>query len=350
MSAGIATRQWIRKLQISIAGQTLTLDNMEASFQVRQADTPAPPYANIRILNLSDATMDSVFQKGAQVKIEGGYPGRFGVIFDGSAQQMRRGKLPNGVDKYLDVIAVSGSKAYNYSTVRESLDEGATARDIADKAIQSMQQYGVTIGSISERLAQRVHPRPVTLYGMSRDILRMVTESTNTSFFIHNGQINVVDNDGYLPGATIEINANSGMIGLPEQTLDGIVIKILLNPDCHPGQRVHVDASSIQAALVDQGWPGSEVPLLGQFEQRIPLPFGIRPGGKVPKIAQDGLYRIVRVDHDGSVEEQEWYTTITAIALGDPIANPARQQDPQDTGFRGIPEMQQDGQGQGGGQ
>jgi hypothetical protein len=345
VSSGVASRQWIRRLTVTIAGQALNLDDMEASFQVRQADNPIPPFAYVRILNLSNGTMDAVFQKNAAVKIEGGYPGRTGVIFDGNAQQMRRGKLPNGVDKYLDVIAVSGKEAYGFSTVQDSLEENSTMRDVADRAIQSMQKHGVQAGSISEKLAQKVHPRPVTLYGMSRDILRYVSEATNTAWHIHNNQVNIVDNEGYLPGGTIEINANSGMIGLPEQTLDGIVIKILLNPDARPGQKVHVDASSIQQALVSQGFPGTEFPLLGPFEQRIPLPFGQRSAGTIPKIAQDGFYRIVRVDHDGDMEGQEWYTTLTAIAVGDPIKNPDRQ---QDTGFRGIPEQDQQG-GTGGG-
>jgi hypothetical protein len=347
MTSGVASRQWIRRLTVTIAGQALKLDDMEAQFQVRQTDTQNPHWAYVRILNLSNGTMDSVFQKNAQVKVEGGYKGRFGVIFDGNANQMRRGKLPNGVDKYLDVIATSGKQAYGFATVQESLDEGSTMRDVADKAIQSMQQHGVQPGSISERLAQKTHPRPVTLYGMSRDILRYVAEATNTAWHIHNNQLNIVDNDGYLPGGMIEANANTGMVGLPEQTLDGIVIKMLLNPDARPGQAIHVDASSIQQMFVQQGYAGTEEAILGPFETRIPLPFGQPGQGTLPKIAQDGIYKIVRVDHDGDMEGLEWYTTITALAPDDQSTASASKRN-QFTA-RGIPEQDQQDGGSGGG-
>lgn len=345
MSGGVGARQWIRRLTITVAGNPLVLDDMEVQFQVRQAEVQTPPWAYVRILNLTNGTMDAVFQKNAPVKIEGGYKGRFGTLFDGSAQQMRRGKLPNGVDKYLDIVAVSGREAYGFATVQESLPAGATMRDVADKALQAMGQHGVTQGSISENLAKTVHPRPVTLYGMSRDILRYVAEATNTAWHIHDNKVNVVDNGGYLPGGMIEANADTGMVGLPELTLDGIVIKMLLNPDARPGQAIHVDASSIQQMIVDAGWPGSEDIILGPWENRGPLPPGQTTKAKVPKIAQDGIYRIVRVDHDGAMEETEWYTTITALAPDDD--SPATGSKRNQFTARGIPEQEQQGGGSG---
>lgn len=314
MTGGVGSRQWLRRLTVTIASQPIVLDDMEAQFQVRQREVQNPNWAYIRILNLSNGTMDAVFQRNASVKVEAGYMGRFGTLFEGNASQMRRGKLPNGVDKYLDVVATSGKQAYGFATVQESLPAGATMRDVADKAMQAMQQHGVSPGSISEKLAQSVHPRPVTLYGMSRDILRYVAETTNTAWHIYNNKINFVSNNGYLPGGMIEANADSGMVGLPEQTLDGIVIKMLLNPDARPGQAIHVDATSIQQMMADVVDFTNQDIILGEWQNRGPLPPGQGTQGRVPKIAQDGIYRIIRVDHDGGMEETEWYTTITALA------------------------------------
>jgi hypothetical protein len=77
------------------------------------------------------------------------------------------------------------------------------------------------------------------------------------------------------------------------------------------------------------------------------LPFGQPGQGTLPKIAQDGIYKIVRVDHDGDMEGLEWYTTITALAPDDQSTASASKRN-QFTA-RGIPEQDQQDGGSGGG-
>jgi hypothetical protein len=135
----------------------------------------------------------------------------------------------------------------------------------------------------------------------SRDILREVAETNDMSWTIFNGQFQMVKNSGSLPGV-VDINPDSGMIGLPEQQLTGIVVRVLMNPSYKIAQQVHIDKQFVQEFL-DIG---------GFYEGGSPN----QKDGILPGIAADGMYKIIRIDADGSMKGQEWYVTLTCVAMG----------------------------------
>ena len=303
MADGITGRQWIREGSFTISGKTWDIVKLRAQFMVRQKDSQHPNWMYIRITNLSNDSMNHDYKENDLVELKAGYPGRSGIIFKGRVMQVRKGKEPNGVDKYFDVLATSNNQAYGFAMVNKTLKAGWTNRDILDEALKPMKAFGVEEGHVAD-LGSKKSTRAKVLFGHPREILRDLAFSTGTSWSIQNEKFQMLKPNGYLPGDVVVLNSNTGMIGLPEQNLKGIVAKSLLNPEFHYGGRVKIDESSIQRSLYTAGFqPGSA------SQQR----------DITPTIAPDGIYRILRVDHDGDSEGQDWYSTLTCTNASDSL-------------------------------
>lgn len=308
MSSGVgfvATDQWIRDVKLTFSegsGAAIDISDLRIQFQVRQKTQQHPDHMYVRVTNLSDQTAMGWFKvgKGAKAQLEAGYRNRVGKIFDGQVMQMRIGKEPNGVDKYFDCMATSSQTAYGFARLNKTLAAGYTYKDVVDLATQELQKAGIRIGHIGQ-LSQTKFPRAGSFYGLVRDTLRDVAQANKMTWTIFNNELQMVKVDGYLPGTAKVLNSSTGMIGMPEMTLDGIVVKMLLDPGMKVGQQVQINERSIQKL---QATP--------TFTNDTSL-----QESQMPAISPDGLYKVWIVDHDGDTKGTEWYTTILCTAVGD---------------------------------
>jgi len=137
---------------------------------------------------------------------------------------VRRGR-ENPTDTYTEILAADGDVARNFGIVSTTLAAGAT---------QSTQLAAISgaidlpLGYVPD-LPRTALSRGKVLYGMARDRLSDIAASSNATWSIQNGQVQLVPLTSYIPGTAVVMNANTGMIGLPEQTEDGIKVKALLN-------------------------------------------------------------------------------------------------------------------------
>lgn len=324
--ARVSTRQWIRACKISVGGGIdLETSNLRCQFQIRKMDAPQGTYAYVRVTNLSEETAKfNMLREFMTLTIEAGYVGRMGVIFRGQIMQKRKGKEPNGTDKYFDVLATSNHQAYGFSVVNKTLAAGHTYKDVVDEVVREFKKVGVEVGHIAD-LGSRKMPRAGVYFGMGRNILRDIGLATNTSWSIQDEKFQMVRNDGYLPGEAKVLNSNTGMIGLPEQTLDGIVVKCLIDPALTVGSRVHINQSSIQQAELNPTLPGGA--------ETVEL-----QRANLANIAADGIYRVMKVEHDGDTQGNQWYTTCTCIAPGDTSLAAGRAEKAAGFPSRGVAE------------
>ena len=196
-----------------------------------------------------------------------------GIIFEGEISQARKGKEPNGTDTYLDVLAMSGYQAYGYSTISKTLSAGATVDDVISTIADSMKKHNLSIGHLA-KLGGEKFSRAVVLHGMSRDQMRKYTQGAGASWSVQNQKIFVVKNGKPVPGMERELNASSGLIGIPEQTMQGIVAKILIDPGFAVHQHVRIDPKiNINEAL-------APISPLAQFGKTSNIPFRT----EIPKV------------------------------------------------------------------
>lgn len=294
------TQQWIRKwgLVVSTGSNGLDLSSLRMQFRTHQMDVDAPPTAYIRVYNLSSETAKQIQKEFQQVTLQAGYEqGNFGIIFQGTIKQVKRGRI-DALDSYVDIFAADLDQAYNFGLISKTLQAGAKTVDQVREVISGMGN-GAQAGSIPDTLGSGgTLPRGKVLFGLGREKLTDLTNSSSASWSIDNGKINVIPLTGYLPGEAVQINALTGMIGSPEATEAGIEVTTLLNPLIKLGTRVQLNNSDInQTTVKSQGFP-----------QYSSLSF-------FANVTDDGFYRVLVAENRGDNRGEDWFTTLTCLAV-----------------------------------
>jgi hypothetical protein len=285
----------------------IDLSEMHFTFKINQADLESPNNAVIRIFNLSDGSSQSTVQtiiKGeySRVVLQAGYEnGAFGVIFDGNVKQFRKGRL-SATDTYLDLLCADGDLGYNFSVANQTLAAGSTSAQRTAAIIKSMTPLGISAGSLAPSTGG-VLPRGKVLFGMARALMRAEVQTQGATWSIQNGKINVIPLDGYLPGEAVVLDSMSGMIGMPEQTDNGIKVRCLLNPKITPGGLVKIDNKSINQIIKTN-------------PKAAPVPFNQWTGIQLlADVTSDGLYRVFVCEHEGDTRGVAWYSDLICLAV-----------------------------------
>lgn len=286
---------------------TLDLSAFHFTFKTVQQDVESPNNCTIRVFNLAHTTVQAISKfEYSRVILQAGYDQAFGVIFDGTIKQFKVGRM-NATTTYLDILAADGDLAYNYATVNKTLAAASAPQDRVNAAIAAMGGSGVTRGQIMP-FTGGVLPRGKVLFGMARDVLRREAAQQGATWNINNGEVHIVPLTGYLPGEAVVLTASTGMIGLPEQTNDGVKVRCLLNPRISVGGLVKIDNRSINQIV--QANPTA-----------APIPYNQYAGLQLlATVTNDGFYRVYVAEHDGDTRGANWYTDLVCLAV-DPSTN-----------------------------
>ena len=113
------------------------------------------------------------------------------------------------------------------------------------------------------------------------------------------------------------LNSGTGMVGLPEQTLQGVIVRCLLNYRIRPGTKLQINESSIQRAAISPAYAaGAQNTFFRDQSPNEALQSGILG------IAADGFYKALLVEHNGDTRGPNWYTEIVCVKA-DGGASPA---------------------------
>ncbi|MDN8056375.1 hypothetical protein QZN12_24020 [Burkholderia multivorans] len=309
----MSVQQFGRKASLIIGNDSDALDfsDLRFSFDIRRGDIQTPNSARIRIFNVSDDTAQRIQGEFTRVVLQAGYEnGPYGVIFDGTVKQVRRGRY-SPTETVVDVTAASGDMWYNHAVVSTTLAAGSTYMDHVQAAIATMKPYGLTVGYLPEFDAKPL-PRGKVVFGMARDVLRNAALNLNADWSIQDTQFQMVPQNSYIPGEALVLTAETGMIGLPTQDQNGITVKCLLNPNARISGLVKIDNKSIQRAeysLTVSDAAAKSNAYLKYFS----------------RLNNDGVYKILVAEHEGDTRDNPWYTTLTCIDV-DLSMNPAQLQ------------------------
>lgn len=296
--------QYLRYCKLIVAGQDRGIDLSEFRivFAVHQNDFEAPNNAEIRIYNLSPATIKSIRGEYNSVHLEAGYQnGNRGTIFNGTIRQLRIGR-ENNIDTYIDILAADGDLGYNDGFLNETLAKRTTMQERLDKISKA--------ASVNMNIAAQPNPndakywsnpslRGKVLWGLARSEIRNIATSNDCSWSIQNGSIQMIKTTGYLSDEAVELNAATGLIGVPEQTDQGMSMRCLLNQKIRVGSTVKLNNNAINQTVLNSMTP---------HNQWAGLEF-------VSPLAPDGKYRVLVAEHHGDTRGHEWYTEIVGMAI-----------------------------------
>ncbi|WP_236225606.1 phage protein [Pseudomonas pseudonitroreducens] len=292
--------QYIRQISLKIGNDQTALDlsNLRIRFSVRRGDLKTPNSADIRVYNVSDQTAQRAQKEFERIVLQAGYAGNFGVIFDGTIKQVRRGR-ESQTDTYIDITAADGDSAYNFAVMNTSLAAGSTPDDHLQAALKSMESRGITMGE-GAALSENKLPRGKVMFGMARDYLDTLGKTQDLSWSFQDGKLTLIPNTAYLPGEAVVVNSATGMVGLPEQTQNGITVKMLLNPSVKIGRRLQINNASIQQYRYGLSILDTNSNLWVKNSSFL---------------SADGFYRSIVVNHSGDTRGNEWYTDVICLAV-----------------------------------
>lgn len=296
-------RQWLRACSLTVGAHEkgLDLSALRITFKTQKGDVETPNSAEINVYNLSEDTISKIRREFTRVILQAGYQGNAGIIFDGQIRQARNWR-EGGVDTVLSILAADGDRAYNFATVNTSLAAGSKPADHVQVCQQSFTAQGTGVGHVPDLPGQPL-PRGKVMYGMARTYMRDTAKTTDTTWSIQDGKVQMLPLKGYLPGEAVLLTHETGLVNTPEQSQDGIKVRCLLNPRLRVGGRIKLDNASVKRAQTDLKLAAT------------------RPAA----LDHDGLYRIIKVEFSGDTHGNDWYADMVCIGIDDTSRLPLDQ-------------------------
>jgi hypothetical protein len=300
-------QQFGRRFQLLVSnnqGKTIDLSQFRCKFQVKKSIYQTPNVADIYVYNLASETAQFIKQEFTRVIMSAGYQGNYGNIFKGNIMQAIIGR-ENATDTFLNILCGDGDQAYNFAIINQTIGSnatgGVTQAQQLDAAINSMGSMGVGSGYVGT-VPKIQLPRGKVMYGNARDYIKAVADTNGLDWSIQDENIVVVPSTQYLPTQGVYLSSKTGMIGTPQQTIEGIIVKCLLNPGLKCHSRVQIDNAAVAQMKIDFSTPGSPA--------NTPVP-----------ILYDGYYFVMVVEHTGDNRGTEWYSNLRCLTI-DPSSNP----------------------------
>jgi hypothetical protein len=303
------TQQYLRQFSCVVAnseGKGLEFNPFKVTFAIRRGDLQTPNSCDVRIFNLSDKTAHEIGQKEyTQLAIKAGYEGNFALLFQGTIKQFRLGRI-NQLDSYVDITAADGDEAYNFAPILISSPAGNSQSNIASSLLASMSRFGITQGYLPTLPSNQLI-RGRVFYGLCRDEYRDFAWTNNCKWSIQDNQVSIIPYTSYIAnGTTIPIiSVSTGLIGVPEQTQQGISIRTLLNPNYKIGQLVQLTAG------------------VNTFRRTLDLPSQVSNIATALQVqtSADGLYYVMTANHVGDTRGNDWYTNLICLSVDSTIAS-----------------------------
>lgn len=289
------SQQYLRAIKLILSaadGQAIDLSQLHVQFTISQATIETPASAIIRVYNLSQATLNKITGEFQYVSLSVGYQGTVAPIFQGQIRQFNSGLKQDAVTTMIDLICQDGDKGYNWSVVNKTLAAGWTHDDAFNALAESFKKNDVGVG-YKTQFSPTSFPRGRVFYGPARGHMRRLADNAGAYFSIRDNSINVVGKDEASDKEVIEMNSATGVIGMPEQTIDGIVVTCLINPKIRYNTTVKLDNSAIQTNSISVAY--GAVNYTAGF-------------------SRNGLYKVFSVNTHGDTRGNDWYQQLVCIA------------------------------------
>lgn len=252
--------------------------------------------------------------------LQAGYEnGAFGTIFQGDIIQFKKGK-DSATSTYLDIMAANGDAIYGgrgplnggrQGQISVSLPAGTSVTNRFNAISQSGYIPIDTSNIPADVGTGGILPRGKVLFGLARAAMRNQAQAIDSNWSITDGVMTVKPYNSVSPTAPIVLSYANGVVGMPEQTNEGIKVKCLLNPLLKIGGNAKIANNEINQTF----WAGKKssptdaTPFAG-------VPYNQWAGlTLLPNVgAGDGDYRILAVEHEGDIRGQDWYTNLILLS------------------------------------
>jgi hypothetical protein len=264
-------RQFGRRYQLVIGNQSdgFMFDNLRVAFDVTKSLDKNPNPAKIKVWNLTKEHRGAVLSgQYKTLALSVGYDA-IRLIYAGDI--IKRNVLRDGMDFVLDMECGDGSKAFTQARVNMTLPAGTTDAEAAIALAGTMPDTARGTMAVTRTNGSA---RPRVYCGNSRNALSNLARANNADWSIQDGAVVMLPANAALAGEGPLISQETGMVGMPLQTDNGLEVKCLCNPAVTVGGVVRV--------------------------------VSIEPH-------YNGGYKVVSVQHTGDFLQGDWLSTLICI-------------------------------------
>ncbi|TAY66557.1 hypothetical protein ELG88_09825 [Rhizobium leguminosarum] len=249
-------RQFLRKVRATFNGGLIinpggiNPHDIRIEFNIDKDTSSSANSAEITIFNLSESHRNSVGKEFDAITLEAGYippegDGNVGVIFKGAVRDVEhRREGPN----ILTIISCGdGSKALRRATISKSFPKGTPVKDVVDELAKQIEKEGVSLGEwkFPEDVENKTFKRPYAVCGSCARELDTIGRGNGFYWNIQNETMEIVPGDGFIGGVVL-ITPETGMIGTPAITDNGVRVSALLNGEVRPNRRVQLKSETLE--------------------------------------------------------------------------------------------------------
>lgn len=302
---------WIRKYRILVSDaqdkEALNISDLHCTFKVHKKRDRGGMYAVCRIYNLTTNTEDKLVMEGDRLIIEAGYQAhateevtdekgdkssvttdlQYGKIFDGKIIWPSRSQASN-TDYVLTLMAIDGDEPLNLNFISKTVNRGLNSRKIIE-TVANDSEIKTLINGLSDGLSEQRLPRAKVFFGNPYRYVSDVCRGNAASFYIEDGNLNVVRLQDVRKDEAIVVTPETGLIGTPQQVQFGVSFRLLLNPRIHLYSMIQIKDVQVNEASVTPG------------QQQAPLD-------------DDWVYQVMELTHVGDTRGDQWYTEIQGIS------------------------------------
>ena len=308
-----------RKYKISVVDKdnnAWEVSNLRCVFKVEKVALEPVNTAEVTIYNLTRDTETDLLKDGSRLIIEAGYQGytdtgevevtdnpeqqmsevksvikpkQYGVIFDGDIIQLFRGREEN-VDYTLTIIAVDGERSLINNYINMTRAKGLTPQRMIEAVSQNSMNV-TKVAYISPDLEGKQLPRGKVFFGAPKKYFRSVARDQVATFWVDNGELYVVKPNDIPQGEIIVLTPETGIIGTPTQTQEGINFKCLLNPQIKLRSVIGIDNSMIRTMKASLGQP------------------------YISNLDEDGQYTVIGLRYNGDTRGNDWYVEVNCAGV-----------------------------------
>lgn len=346
---------WMRYCELLLedaSKASIILGDLKVDFKIVTHVQSKGSTAEIKIYNLSAETRNAIVSgKYKKLRLIAGYTGvlpdkneeepvipdymvgkaienppvksggpNYGEIFSGEIRYAFIDKIGSkestqaSPESVLKIQAIDGHQAAMEATVNTTVAAGYDASAIHRLTLRSFNPYGVTAGATGTMPPTRF-PRGRVLYQTASQVMDNVAAQCRATWQFVDGKLQMVPEESYLERIVV-LNSQTGMIGAPELTTEGVNIKCLIDPTLRLHGLVHIN----QAALNSMRNAMESVNRAAAEEREAAAkgskaqPQGEQKNAQPPAdIAADGVYIVKGITYEGDTRDKNWYMTLTCI-------------------------------------
>lgn len=224
-------------LQGTVMGLGMSWTDLKIEFTVERSLGRDPNTAKVSLWNPSDVSVGIIQGSGAMCQVLAGYGFLPSLIFTGNVARRGVTVERKGTDRIVTIEAGDGEFAYTQARFDWNFAAGTPVNTILTAIIASM---GLGLGPGSPVLPPRLIGTDMTFFGLAREALDQLVTDAGGSWSIQDGNLELLLEDLPTTEVGVFLTAETGLIGSPSRTDDGVNFESLLNPAIKPGRPVNV--------------------------------------------------------------------------------------------------------------